>query len=56
VARLVEEKGHRYAIEAISKLIKKDMDLQYIIAGDGPLRRELDNLVSKLGMGDMSNF
>jgi colanic acid/amylovoran biosynthesis glycosyltransferase len=56
VARLVEEKGHRYAIEAISKLIKKDMDLQYIIAGDGPLRRELDNLVSKLGMGRHVKF
>ncbi len=56
VARLVEEKGHRYAIQALSKLIKSGMDLQYIIAGDGPLRRELDNLVSKLGMGRHVNF
>jgi colanic acid/amylovoran biosynthesis glycosyltransferase len=56
VARLVEEKGHRYAIEAISELVRKHMDLQYIIAGDGPLRRDLDNLVSKLGLGRHVRF
>ena len=56
VARLVEEKGHRYAIEAVSELIRKHTNLQYIIAGDGPVKSELDDLVSKLGIGRHVKF
>ncbi|UGV40304.1 glycosyltransferase [Methanococcoides orientis] len=50
VARLVEEKGHKYAINAIAKLIKIHPNILYLIVGDGPLKRELENLVSRLGI------
>jgi len=48
VGRLVEKKGHVYAIRAIAKVIEKYRNIEYIIAGDGPLRQELESLVRKL--------
>ncbi|OQX53652.1 MAG: colanic acid biosynthesis glycosyltransferase WcaL, partial [Candidatus Cloacimonas sp. 4484_209] len=48
IGRLVEKKGHRYAIEAVSKIVKKHKNIEYIIAGDGPLRQGLESLVRKL--------
>lgn len=56
VGRLVEEKGHRYAIEAVSEVVKRYTNIEYIIAGDGPLRSELENLVSKLGIENYVKF
>jgi coenzyme F420-reducing hydrogenase beta subunit len=48
IGRLVEKKGHEYAIKAIAKIVKKHKNIEYIIAGDGPLRNKLEDLVSKL--------
>jgi colanic acid/amylovoran biosynthesis glycosyltransferase len=56
VGRLIEEKGHRYAIEAISEVVRRYTNIEYIIAGDGPLRSELENLVSKLGIEKYIKF
>jgi colanic acid/amylovoran biosynthesis glycosyltransferase len=56
VGRLIEEKGHRYAIEAISEVVRRYANIEYIIAGDGPLRSELENLVSKLGIENYVKF
>lgn len=56
VGRLVEEKGHKYAIKSIAKIIKKYRDIEYIIAGDGPLRGELESLVSELGIKNHVRF
>ncbi|MGH7908946.1 MAG: glycosyltransferase [Thermodesulfobacteriota bacterium] len=56
VGRLAEEKGHRYAIEAISEVVKKYKNIEYIIAGDGPLRSELESLVSKLEIQSYLKF
>lgn len=50
LARLVEKKGHEYAIRAIDKLLQKHENILYIIAGDGPLRSKLESLVSELGI------
>jgi len=41
VARLVENKGHQYALDALAILAKRGLSFNYDIAGDGPL---LDNL------------
>ena len=48
VGRLIEKKGHEYAIKAISKIVKKYNKIEYIIAGEGYLRNELEELVEDL--------
>jgi len=48
VGRLIEKKGHKYAIKAISKIVKKYNKIEYIIAGEGSLRNELEELVEDL--------
>lgn len=49
--RLVEKKGHEYAIKAVASLIKK-YPLEYIIIGDGPLRESLQKLINKQGASE----
>ncbi len=47
-ANLVETKGHKYLIEACSILIKKGIkNLRVIFYGEGPLRRELEDLIKE---------
>ena len=43
LGRLADKKGVKYLLEAIKLL--KDKDIRVFIAGDGPLRRELENFV-----------
>jgi len=50
VGRLVEKKGHRYLIEALAKIIEKEKNIEYRIAGDGPLKDSLQSLVKNLGI------
>ena len=50
IGRLVEKKGHVYAIRAIAKVVKKYRNIEYLIAGDGPLRNKLEGLVQELGI------
>lgn len=56
VGRLVEKKGHEYAIKAAAKIVTEHKNIAYIIAGDGPLRSELESLVSRLGIGAHVRF
>lgn len=58
VARLVEEKGLRYGIQAIDKLVKRNPEvrLEYQIIGGGPLEEELKKLVEKLGLSKVIHF
>jgi colanic acid/amylovoran biosynthesis glycosyltransferase len=56
IARLVEKKGHKYAIKAINKILQKHNNIQYIIAGDGPLGDELESLVSEFGIENYIKF
>ncbi len=56
VGRLFEKKGHEYAIKAIAKVARKYKNIEYIIAGDGPLRNELENLVSRLEIKNHVKF
>jgi colanic acid/amylovoran biosynthesis glycosyltransferase len=51
IARLVEKKGLRYAIQAVASLLKKFPHIEYTIIGDGPLRDELHNLITTLKAG-----
>jgi len=52
IARLVEKKGLRYGIRAVSKIAKDYKDIEYLIAGDGPLKNELGALIQKLELGN----
>jgi len=56
VGRLVEKKGHEYALRAIAKILTKYKNLIYIIAGDGPLRGKLEYLVLELGIKNYVRF
>jgi colanic acid/amylovoran biosynthesis glycosyltransferase len=56
VGRLTEKKGHEYAIKAIKKLSKDINNIEYIIAGDGPLKKKLQKMVSGLDIKDKTKF
>jgi len=51
VARLVEKKGIEYSIRAVSRLMEKysDIKFKYYIIGDGPMKNELTELITRLG-------
>ena len=48
VARLVEKKGVEYGIKAVAKVIERYPEVQYRIAGDGPLKKSLLDLIRTL--------
>ncbi len=56
VGRLVEKKGHEYAIKAIKKLFSKFSNVLYLIAGDGELKEQLQSLVAKLALEKQVDF
>src|SRR6266545_1461077 len=49
VATLRSWKGHRYLIEALSRLPE---DVGLVIVGDGPQRRNIESKIRELGVGD----
>nr|WP_247001696.1 glycosyltransferase [Halosolutus gelatinilyticus] len=53
MGNLIETKGHRYVLDAISTL---DVDVDYLIVGDGPLREELEAHAIELGVRDAVTF
>lgn len=52
IARLVEVKGVRYAIEAVRLLRDRGVDVGLRVLGDGPLRAECESLISIAGLED----
>ncbi len=52
VARLVKRKGHRRVLDALPQVIAERPNLYYLIAGDGPLRDQLETLSRNLGIAD----
>lgn len=58
VSRLVEEKGHRYLVEAAKKVLKEFPDVYFVIVGWGPLEESLKSMVNTslpAGRQEMSN-
>ena len=51
--RLVEKKGIEYAIRAVVALVRASHRVELHIIGDGPLRPQLETLISELGAGDV---
>ena len=52
VARLNEKKGIEYGIRAVAKVLEKHQQVEYNIAGDGPIRGQLQHLITELKVGD----
>jgi colanic acid/amylovoran biosynthesis glycosyltransferase len=52
VARLVEKKGIQYGIQAVATVLKRYPNMEYKIAGDGPLRNTLQALIGDLKVSD----
>jgi glycosyltransferase involved in cell wall biosynthesis len=56
VGRLVPVKGHETLLRAFAAVLREQPDLRLDIAGDGPLRAELESLAADLGLGDSVRF
>ncbi len=54
--RLTDQKGVRYALRALPHLTADFPDLQFLIAGDGPLLAELKGDTRQLGIHDRVHF
>jgi phosphatidylinositol alpha-1,6-mannosyltransferase len=55
-ARLVPRKGHRIVLRALPKVLAQVPDLKYLIAGEGPEKERLENLVRELGLQSVVTF
>ncbi len=56
VGRLSWEKGQELLLKAAPGIIKKVPNAKFLIVGDGPLRKFLENLAEKEGLGDRVLF
>ncbi len=56
IARLHEEKGHRYLLEAIPDVIRSFGPVILLLAGEGPERRSLESQVQANGLGEVVRF
>ena len=56
VAGLRPEKAHESVIEAASLLARGRSSARFLLVGDGPRRRELENMASELGVRDRVTF
>lgn len=52
VGRLVQMKGRKYAIQAVAQAMDQYPNLEYLIAGDGPLRQTLQRQIEICGHAD----
>jgi glycosyltransferase involved in cell wall biosynthesis len=48
--RLAEQKGLTYLLDAMPEIVKVYPDVSLVIAGDGPLKKELENQAELLGI------
>jgi phosphatidyl-myo-inositol dimannoside synthase len=57
IARLEDRyKGHDVLARALVKVRERVTDMRWVVIGDGPLRGELEDLVSSLGLGPAVSF
>jgi colanic acid/amylovoran biosynthesis glycosyltransferase len=52
IGRLVEKKGIEYGIRAVAQILKRRRDIEYNVAGAGPLTNRLQRLIDELYAGD----
>jgi glycosyltransferase involved in cell wall biosynthesis len=51
VGRLVYQKGHEYLVQAMDGLRRELPHIKAVICGEGPLRRQLQSQIDRLGLG-----
>lgn len=56
VARLSEQKGHRYLLEAVPLVLERHPSARFALVGDGELRGELEALAESLGVAGHVEF
>jgi glycogen(starch) synthase len=56
LGRLVPAKGFDVALKALASLNGRHSDVRLLIAGDGPMRADLESLANKLGLGEWVTF
>jgi len=56
LARLEPQKGLRYLFEAAAKVNERFANVEYLIAGDGPLRADLESQCRELGIDKLVHF
>jgi glycosyltransferase involved in cell wall biosynthesis len=56
VGRLVPQKGQQYAVRAMPAVLERFPAARLAIAGEGPLRPELERLIRELGLGARVNL
>jgi glycosyltransferase involved in cell wall biosynthesis/ubiquinone/menaquinone biosynthesis C-methylase UbiE len=56
LGRFVYKKGFDRLISIVPDLLKNNYNFRVVIGGSGPLEKELNNLVEKLGIGDHVSF
>lgn len=56
IARLNPVKGHAYVLEAVHRLRERGLDIDYVIAGDGPHRGAIEARVRELGLSEVVSF
>lgn len=56
VSRLTEQKGISSALRAAQPIIQADSSVHFVVAGDGPSREALENLVEELAITEQVHF
>ena len=56
IGRLSPQKGHRYFLEAAARVLKALPESRFLIIGDGPLKRHLEEFATSLGIGGAVSF
>jgi glycosyltransferase involved in cell wall biosynthesis len=56
VGRLAEQKGHAYLLRAVPLVLQRFSNIIFLLAGDGPLRPDLEGEARQLGIGDAVRF
>jgi glycosyltransferase involved in cell wall biosynthesis len=51
VGRLAEQKGQLLLLEAAARLKRENLPFQLILAGDGPLRSQIESLIGRYDLG-----
>jgi len=52
VGRICEQKGQLLLLEAIHRLNKKNIPVELVLAGDGPMREEVESLIARYQLTD----